>query len=528
MLGAIFGDIVGSVYEFNNTNNYNFKLLSRHSEATDDTMMTLAVAKGLLEAQGLSDEEVKDSIIDAMKEVGQRYPDAGYGGMFYRWVLSDDRKPYRSYGNGSAMRVSAAGWLYDTLEETLHYARLSAEVTHNHPEGIKGAEATAAAIFLARTGKSKTFIKTYIVENYGYDLSKTVKEISRRYHGEEICQISVPDALICFLESESYIDTIRKAVSIGGDSDTLACIAGGIAEAYYGMDEEYQIEAVNRLDDYQKEILKRFHAYLQQKETHEDYLEKNRMLREAIALLYEENSKEHLLHVYETLVCLMQLHGSVLMPCISNKIPIDPDEIKAGDTIQLEEDLHLKFVTYEDGQGNSALPCFTDEEELRAADLANNVVLSCSLYDMLSSIVSDEGIQGLLINPANQSFLLERGIIPALLEEADSRKMQSRMSGKNACFVNLPGMKSEVLEAIAEYMNNHCEEILEAWATGLENEQEVSYAIALHLEEGADEQKVMRKLDSFVSLLKMRYPVDYFVSKTEPWVKAILFYRKKC
>ncbi|MBQ1385320.1 MAG: ADP-ribosylglycohydrolase family protein, partial [Erysipelotrichales bacterium] len=142
MLGAIFGDIVGSVYEFRNTHDYNFRLLSERSHFTDDSVMTLAVAKGLMESKGKEDREVKDALIDAMKELGKRYPDAGYGGMFYRWVLGEDRKPYRSYGNGSAMRASSAGWLYATLEETLHAAKLSAEVTHNHPEGIKGAQAT--------------------------------------------------------------------------------------------------------------------------------------------------------------------------------------------------------------------------------------------------------------------------------------------------------------------------------------------------------------------------------------------------
>ena len=258
MKGAIFGDIIGSAYEFNNTHDYNFELLRPESDFTDDSVMTFAVARALIQSRGGSDEEIKETLIDSMKDLGQRYPDAGYGGMFYRWVLGNDRRPYNSFGNGSAMRVSSAGWLYETLEETLHAARLSAEVTHNHPEGIKGAQATAAAVFLARTGKSKKEIRDYITEEFGYDLDKTMDDIVSKGHGEEICQVSVPQALVCFLLSDSFIDTIRRSVSIGGDSDTIACIAGGIAEAFYGIDEEYQKIVYDRIDDTLKEILSLF------------------------------------------------------------------------------------------------------------------------------------------------------------------------------------------------------------------------------------------------------------------------------
>ena len=258
MKGAIFGDIIGSAYEFNNTHDYNFELLRPESDFTDDSVMTFAVARALIQSRGGSDEEIKETLIDSMKDLGQRYPDAGYGGMFYRWVLGNDRRPYNSFGNGSAMRVSSAGWLYETLEETLHAARLSAEVTHNHPEGIKGAQATAAAVFLARTGKSKEEIRDYITEEFGYDLDKTMDDIVSKGHGEEICQVSVPQALVCFLLSDSFIDTIRRSMSIGGDSDTIACIAGGIAEAFYGIDEEYQKIVYDRIDDTLEEILSLF------------------------------------------------------------------------------------------------------------------------------------------------------------------------------------------------------------------------------------------------------------------------------
>ena len=258
MLGAIFGDIVGSSYEFNNTHDYNFELLTDYSCFTDDSVMTLAVAKAMISTLGMSDETIRDSLIDCMKELGQQYPYAGYGGRFIGWVLGKDREPYNSFGNGSAMRVSPVGWLYETLEETLHAAKLSAEVTHNHPEGIKGAQATAAAIFLARSGKSKDEIRSYIEDTFEYDLNKTMDDIVSKGHGYEICQVSVPQALVCFLHSDSYIDTIRKAVSIGGDSDTVACIAGGIAEAFYGMDDEYRKVVYDKVDDDLRTIIKEF------------------------------------------------------------------------------------------------------------------------------------------------------------------------------------------------------------------------------------------------------------------------------
>ncbi len=258
MLGAIFGDIVGSAYEFNNTHRYDFKLLTRRSRFTDDSVMTLAVAKAFMKSCGQSDDEIRETLIDCMKELGNNYPDAGYGGMFFFWVLGAGRDPYESYGNGSAMRVSSAGWLYPTLEETLHAAKLSAEVTHNHPEGIKGAQATAAAIFLARTGKRKEEIEEYIENTFGYDLNKSMRDIVSKDHGQEICQVSVPQALVCFLHSSDFIDTIRKAVSIGGDSDTIACIAGSIAEAYYGIDEEYKEETLKRLPEDLKQIVADF------------------------------------------------------------------------------------------------------------------------------------------------------------------------------------------------------------------------------------------------------------------------------
>lgn len=261
MIGAILGDIVGSPYEFDRGEKIKDfgPLFIEEAEFTDDSVMTIAVADGLMKAGLNADSDaIKASLIKAMKEWGRRYPYAGYGGRFIWWLQADDTSPYGSWGNGSAMRVSSVGWLYDTLERTREVARLTAEVTHNHPEGIKGAEATAAAIFLARTGKSKDEIKKYIVDEFGYNLSRTLDDIRPNYRHVESCQETVPEAITAFLEGNDFEDVVRCAVSLGGDSDTLTCIAAGIAEAYYGIPEEYKKETINRIESDMKEVYERF------------------------------------------------------------------------------------------------------------------------------------------------------------------------------------------------------------------------------------------------------------------------------
>ena len=233
MLGAIIGDIAGSAYEFHNTHDYNCNLFPKGSNFTDDTVMTMAVASWLLKDPEHTHKVLEEEMVRFANEF--RCPKGGYGGGFRRWLFhTENRKPYNSWGNGSAMRVSAVGWLFDTLEETERVAEISASITHNHPEGIKGAQATAAAIFMARTGRSKEEIRDYIEKRFGYDLHKTYADWYGHYMWDESCQGTVPQALICFLEAEDYEDAIRKAVALGGDSDTLACITGGIAESYYG------------------------------------------------------------------------------------------------------------------------------------------------------------------------------------------------------------------------------------------------------------------------------------------------------
>ena len=256
MFGAILGDMIGAPYEFDMGDKTKvFPLFSKHSQFTDDSVMTIAVAEALMESTGQSDDEIKGTLIYSMQRWGRKYPNAGYGGMFYYWLREKDPQPYNSFGNGSAMRVSSAGWLYDTLEETRHIARLTAEVSHNHPEGIKGAEATASAIFFARTGKSKNEIHDYIVKEFGYDLSRTSDEIRPAYHHIETCQQTVPEAITAFLDGINFEDVIRTAVSLGGDCDTLTCIAGGIAEAYYGVPDGLRKECLKRMPEDMAKVL---------------------------------------------------------------------------------------------------------------------------------------------------------------------------------------------------------------------------------------------------------------------------------
>ena len=248
MLGAIIGDMVGSPYEFDRGGKTKeFPLWVKESNFTDDTVMTVAVAQALMDTQGGSDDDILAAVQASMQRWGRKYPFAGYGGMFRRWLVSRHPKPYGSFGNGSAMRVSAVGFMYDTLERTREVAALTAMVTHNHPEGIKGAEATASAIFLARKGSTKAEIKAYVESEFGYDLSRTCEEIRPTYHHVESCQQTIPEAITAFLEGYSFEDVIRTAVSLGGDCDTLTCIAGGIAEAFYGIPEDIEKECRKRL-----------------------------------------------------------------------------------------------------------------------------------------------------------------------------------------------------------------------------------------------------------------------------------------
>ena len=238
ILGAIAGDVIGSVYEFNNTRTTDFPLFKRETTFTDDTVMTIAIADAILH-----NKDFAQTILD----YGKRYPNRGYGTSFFKWLAHDTpAPPYNSWGNGSAMRVSAVGFAYNDIDKVLKKAEKTAVVTHNHPEGIKGAQATAAAIFLARTGKNKAEIKAYIEQKFGYDLDFTLDEIRPTFPFDESCQGTVPQSIVAFLESTDYDSAIRLAISLGGDSDTIACITGGIAIAFYKEMSQVIVDKIRR------------------------------------------------------------------------------------------------------------------------------------------------------------------------------------------------------------------------------------------------------------------------------------------
>ena len=251
MYGAILGDIIGSPFEFDRGNKTKeFDLFTKGCDFTDDSVMTIAVGEALLAVGAEATvKEIEEALVTNMQDWGKRYPYAGYGGRFRYWLRERNPKPYGSYGNGSAMRVSAAGWLYDSLERTREVARATANVTHNHPEGIKGAEATASAIYMARNESSKEEIKEYIEREFHYNLDRTLDEIRPGYHMDETCQRTVPEAIIAFLESKDFEDAIRNAVSLGGDTDTLGAITGSIAEAFYGISDVLIAECRSRIDE---------------------------------------------------------------------------------------------------------------------------------------------------------------------------------------------------------------------------------------------------------------------------------------
>ena len=262
MLGAIIGDIVGSIYEFQNTKSMDFDLITPWSNFTDDSVMTLAVAKWLVEDEA----HTIHYLIYCMQELGNRYPNAGYGGNFSAWLREDEPQPYNSWGNGAGMRVSPVGLYAKTLDEALALAALTASVSHNHPEGVKGAQAIAACVFLCKEGKSKQEIKEYIENTFYYNLNRTIAEIRPRYDFNESCQGSVPEAIIAFLEGNSFEEVIRLAVSLGGDSDTIGAMAGAIAACCYEIPQSISDKCNAILTEDLREIKDNFIEFIEKRQ----------------------------------------------------------------------------------------------------------------------------------------------------------------------------------------------------------------------------------------------------------------------
>ena len=449
MYGAILGDIIGSPFEFDRGDKTkNFDLFSEGCGFTDDSVMTIAVGEALL-AVGpkAAVKEIEEAIASNMQDWGGRYPHAGYGGRFRHWLKEKNPKPYGSYGNGSAMRVSAAGWLYDSMERTREVARATANVTHNHPEGIKGAEATASAIYMARNGSSKEEIKEYIEGEFHYNLDRTLDEIRPEYHMDETCQRTVPEAIIAFLESKDFEDAVRNAVSLGGDTDTLGAITGSIAEAFYGIPAVLIAECKSRIDKgMMTDVLDEFdHVLGRSVDTYSDEVAEtlaNQMIEAAIDQYYiqqdkfesktfkqliggstasnacsMQGDKNGMLLFMEVMVTRMQQAGEVVVPYITENPFMSEEQIskvKAGDTISLDHDVRLKIETVKDADEKEWIGVFTSSEEMHKGS-AGNVQMNQSIESILRLALNWEQVNGIVINPFGKYIQMTKKMIELLI-----------------------------------------------------------------------------------------------------------------
>lgn len=416
MYGAILGDIIGSPFEFDRGDKTkDFKLFSRRSHFTDDSVMTLAVCEALLKVgQDATVKEIEDAVISSMQSWGRRYPHAGYGGYFRRWLTACHPEPYNSFGNGSAMRVSAAGWLYDSLEKTRTVAKATANVTHNHPEGIKGAEATASAIFMARNGSSKEEIKKYIENEFHYDLNRTLDEIRPSYHMDETCQKTVPEAIIAFLEAKDFEDAIRNAVSLGGDTDTLGAITGSIAEAYYRIPEWLMTECRKRINRDMRVVLDDFNDALSNQD---DFPDSNKMIEDAIDQYYVQNNKDGMLVFMKTLLISIEQGGELVVPYITTHSILSEEQLNSiniGDAFTLNHDVKLKLETVKDVKGNEWMGVFTSTNEMHKGS-SGNVQINQSILSILKSVLDLEEVNGIVINPFGKDIQISKNMIALLI-----------------------------------------------------------------------------------------------------------------
>lgn len=415
MYGAILGDIIGSPFEFDRGDKTkDFKLFSRRSHFTDDSVMTLAVCEALLKVgQDATVKEIEDTVISSMQSWGRRYPHEGYGGYFRRWLTARHPEPYNSFGNGSALRVSAAGWLYDSLEKTRVVAKATANVTHNHPEGIKGAEATASAIFMARNGSSKEEIKKYIENEFHYDLNRTLDEIRPSFHMDETCQKTVPEAIIAFLEARNFEDAIRNAVSLGGDTDTLGAITGSIAEAYFGISETLISECRNRINKDMRDVVDAFYSLVRE----DDSPNTNQMIEKAINQYYVHNDKEGMILFIDMMINTMKQGGEFIVPYITKNSFLSKEQINSiniGDIFTLDHDVKLKMETVKDASGKEWLGVFTSTEEMHKGS-SGNVQINQSILSILKSVIDWKEIDGIVINPFGKYMQISKAMILLLI-----------------------------------------------------------------------------------------------------------------
>lgn len=423
MYGALLGDMIGAPYEFGRGDKTkDFPLFSKGSVYTDDSVMTIAVAEALLDARekGVETDEagVRKLLVDSMRRWGSKYPHAGYGGRFRCWLEDTNMGPYGSYGNGSAMRVSAAGWLYSNLETTRKMARWTAEVTHNHPEGIKGAEATASAIFMARNQASKEEIRDYIVSEFGYDLSRTCDEIRLGYHHVESCQETVSEAVTAFLEGNDFEDVIRTAVSLGGDCDTLTCIAGSIAEAFYGVPVGMMAECQNRLEDEMMQVMERFDKAVGRFQGHAKDSFGNEELVAAMVAAHQDGSKENYIRVLDLIAKRIAEGGEFILPVQMSQSAFDMlgdlNKVKVGDTLQSSENIRMKLQTITDNDGKLWYVAFTDYKEAGKGEGSSSV--NQPIKDILKVAMASEEKEGLILNPWENPIFLNKDMLRMVLD----------------------------------------------------------------------------------------------------------------
>ncbi len=428
MYGAILGDIIGSKFEFDRGGKTkDFELLTIVDKFTDDSVMTVAVAEALLNAgANASVEQIEVACIESMRKWGKWYPNAGYGQRFWMWLFSKGKtEPYGSYGNGSAMRVSAAGWLYDSVERTREVARATANVTHNHPEGIKGAECTAAVIYMARIGACKEEIAEYIDREFGYDYSETLEQMRSRHQHVESCQDSLPKALRSFFDGESYEDVVRNAVSLGGDTDTLAAIAGAMAEAFFDMPVMLRAECQSRIEDDMRDVLMRFDDAIGRGVSDEpDAYEENKDLETAYYDSWNEQSqerrKELFVNFLNVLARRMADDAAVPMPFVDVNNTMDAafdlENAKIGEVRQLQEEVRLRMDTMKDPDGDLWLPLFFNTEAMHKGETAN-IIMPVTLLDVLKYGFEGEDLMGVVIDPFEKPFTLSKDLLGKFLSD---------------------------------------------------------------------------------------------------------------
>lgn len=467
MYGAILGDIIGSPFEFDRgAKTKEFPLFAKDSRFTDDTVMTIAVAEALINVRSrgirITEEEelnkaghaaadtVKRMIVSSMKFWGLKYPGVGYGGKFKEWLSAIDPRPYGSFDNGSAMRVSPAGWLYDSLKETRVMARATAMVSHDHPEGLKAAEAIASCIYMARKGTSKDAIRSYVEDEFGYDLSMTLEEIRPSYRFTSSAAGSVPQAIRCFLESTDLEDAIRNAVSIGGDTDTVACVAGSVAEAFYGIPEDMIRMARSYMDEEMLEICDMFDRAITRKilqEKRKDEAEKEPLLvepkekeipegidrlmfpkpefvKKAVEEYFNHKDQKHLVNLMFVLSQNMDAKALVPTPFIDvngalNNLDLK-DKVK-GDKIEIREQVKLVPDTMKDAKGDIWLPLFTDTDEVNKGK-TSHIRVNFPVEAILKAGLERKDIQGVVINPFGRSFPMTKSFLKVCLDGYEKLK----------------------------------------------------------------------------------------------------------